>query len=260
MSTILDQIVANKMKEVKALKERHSMSSLSQSPYFSLKNKSLKAHITSSDFGIIAEIKRKSPSGGDISPHLNPLTLAKSYQSDGALGISVLTDYDYFGGSVEDILAIRDQVSIPILRKEFIIDEIQLFEAKAVGADAILLIAAILDKAHAHHLTIVAQSIGLEVLFEIHSKSELAKINEEVDLIAVNNRNLKVQETSFQHSEELAPFLPDFAPSISASGIKSLEEIEHLKQFGFAGALIGESVLRNGNLATLTGQKVGYES
>lgn len=252
MKTILDTIVENKRKEIALLKQNHSIATFADMPLFSKKSVSLKRSILSHEFGIIAEIKRKSPSGGDILPGLDPADIARSYEQDGASGISVLTDFDYFGGTITDIEHIRPQVSIPILRKEFIIDEIQLFETKAYGADAVLLIAAILEKQEAHHLTIVAQSLGLEVLFEIHAKEELEKINDEVDLVAVNNRDLRAQQTTLDHSFALAPYLPSYAPAITASGIRTTDEIAALHKAGFRGALIGESVLRDGHLASLT--------
>lgn len=251
MSNILDIIVQNKIREVEALKAAHSNAFFAEQELFKRKTISLKEAITSVDFGIIAEIKRKSPSGGSIKEELNPIELADFYQKNGASAISVLTDFDYFGGTIDDVKAIRSTTQLPILRKEFIIDEIQLFESKAAGADAILLIAAVLSKEQAHHLTIVAKNIGLEVLFEVHAVEELAKINEEVDLIAVNNRNLKIQETSLEHSYQLIPFLPKFAPLISASGITDRSQIQSLKAAGYSGGLIGESILRNSNLAEL---------
>jgi len=251
MSNILDIIVANKRLEIERLKATESNTTFAQQDGFRRETLSLKGSILNSDFGIIAEIKRKSPSGGSINDTLDPIQVAANYQENGAVSISVLTDFDYFGGTIEDIKAIRATTHIPILRKEFIVDEIQLFEAKAAGADAVLLIAAVLDKQQAHHLTIVAKSIGLEVLFEVHAIEEIAKINDEVDLIAVNNRNLKIQETSLDHSFKLAPFLPNFAPLISASGISNKHQVEELKAAGFAGGLIGESILRENHLSDL---------
>ena len=252
MQTVLDQIVAAKQQELELLQQQTSLSAFTDSPLFGRQTLSLKAFVEAQDFGIIAEIKRKSPSAGEITGEIDPVAIARSYEAQGAAGISVLTDFPYFGGSINDIQAIRPEVNIPILRKEFIIDELQLFEAKAAGADAVLLIAAILEKERALQLTIIAKSLGLEVLFEVHAISELEKINDEIDLIAVNNRNLHTQQTSLQHSFNLAPYLPSFAPAISASGIRSAEDITALKEAGFSGGLVGESILRNGHLHTLT--------
>ncbi len=252
MQTILDQIVETKRQEVAILQQNASLSVFTDSPLFGRQALSLKHFVETQNFGIIAEIKRKSPSAGEITASIDPVAIARSYEENGAAGISVLTDLPYFGGSIADIQAIRPEVNIPVLRKEFIIDELQLFEAKAAGADVILLIAAILEKERALQLTIIAKSLGLEVLFEVHAISELEKINDEVDLIAVNNRNLHTQQTSLDHSFNLAPYLPSFAPAISASGIRTAEDILALKTAGFSGGLVGESILRNGHLHTLT--------
>lgn len=252
ITTVLEEIVANKRIEIAELKKTRSIADFTASPLFSRETISLRKAIEGREFGIIAEIKRKSPSGGDIHTTLDPIEMAQSYVKDGAAAISILTDFNYFGGSIQDVTSVRPYVNVPLLRKEFIIDEIQLFEAKAHGADAILLIAAILEKDEAHHLTIVAKSLGLEVLFEVHLQEELEKINDEVDLIAVNNRDLHRQKTTLDHSFNLAPLLPTFAPLISASGIQTPDEIRAVRNAGFQGGLIGESVLRQGHLNQLT--------
>lgn len=251
MRTILDEIVANKKLEVAKLKTEKSKSDFMQSPLFKNPKRSLVESVRSVDFGIIAEIKRKSPSGGDISPELSPVEQAIYYEKSGAKAISVLTDQTYFGGSMNDLTAITNLVQLPILRKEFIIDEIQLYEAKAGGADAILLIAMILTKEEIIILTDKAHELGLEVLLEVHNNGEKTKIYEHVDLIAVNNRNLILQETSLEHSFNWATQLPENKQWISASGISSSEQINSLKDAGYSGALIGESILRNNNLEQL---------
>ena len=158
---ILDQIIVSKKKEVELLKEKFSYTDYEKSPFFSEKTRSLTAQLGANKFGIIAELKRKSPSAGYINKELDVVQQAKLYESSGAAAISCLTDYFYFGGSGEDLTAIKPATSIPILRKEFIIDEVQLFESKAIGADVILLIAEILTKEQALHLTIMAQSLGM---------------------------------------------------------------------------------------------------
>lgn len=255
MKTILDQILEQKHQEINHLKQHVSFSEFTRQPEFGRPVHSLKAQLLHQSFGIIAEIKRKSPSGGDIRPNLNPEQLASYYQQNGACGISVLTDYNYFGGTTKDLELVRRSTTLPILRKEFILDELQLFESKAIGADAVLLIASVLEKQQAHHLTIVAKSIGLEVVFEVHSARDLEKINDEVGIIAVNNRDLSAQQTSLEHSFRLSAFLPAFAPSISASGIQTSDELTLLQDAGFRGALIGEGILRNNHLNSLTFQK-----
>lgn len=249
---VLDEIITNKRNEVALLKAQRSLESFSKSQYFDWKPLSLREYVLSTGFGIIAEIKRKSPSGGNIKTDVNVAEQAQFYEQNGAAGISILTDHNYFGGSIADLTEAREVANIPLLRKEFIIDEIQLYEAKAAGADAVLLIGAVLQPEEAAHLTHVAQNLGLEVLYEVHTREEAALIPAEVDLIAVNNRDLKAQQTTLQHSFDLAPFLPKHIPLISASGIKTPEDIALVKKVGFNGALIGESILRDGHLAQLT--------
>jgi indole-3-glycerol phosphate synthase len=244
MTHILDQIVANKRKEVQQLKQTIGLSDYIQSSHFNRSVFSLKERIQN-HFGIMAEIKRKSPSAGEINSSLNILSQVESYENQGATGISVLTDYSYFGGSIQDLIQIRSKTNLPLLRKEFIIDEYQLFESKAAGADSILLIASILEKEEAHQLTIVAKSLGLEVIFEIHSFEELNKLNDEIDVLLVNNRNLKTQETNLEHSFALASYLPKDLVTISASGISNSDQLSKLENLGFHGALIGESLLKS---------------
>jgi len=249
---ILEQIVANKRREIDVLQQQFSIDYFRESENFERESLSLSDFVAGKDFGIIAEIKRKSPSGGDIKTELNVIDEAIFYQENGAVGISILTDANYFGGSINDVIAARNIVTIPILRKEFIIDEIQLYEAKAAGADAVLLIGAILNKDEAAFLTLTAHTLGLEVLFEVHTQGELDIIPMHADLVAINNRDLKAQQTTLQHSYDLIGLLPKHIPAISASGIKSREDIISLKKAGFSGALVGESILRDGHLAELT--------
>lgn len=243
MTHILNEIVANKRSEIQQLKHRIGLSDYIKSPNFRRSVFSLKERIQH-QFGIIAEIKRKSPSAGEINPNLNILSQVEFYEGLGAAGISILTDHSYFGGSIEDLEQIRAKTNLPLLRKEFIVDEYQLFESKAAGADSILLIASILEKEEAHHLTIVAKSLGLEVIFEIHSFEELDKLNDEIDILMINNRNLKTQETTLDHSFQLASYLPKNTVNISASGISNPNQLRKLENSGFKGALIGESLLK----------------
>lgn len=252
MKQLLLEIIRHKRAEIAHLKAHKRFSDFTDSPLFHRPTLSLAQSISNKEFGIIAEFKRKSPSAGLIAPDIQPAEQALNYQQQGAAGISVLTDNHFFSGSTADLITIRNTVQLPILQKEFILDEIQLFEAKAAGADAVLLIASILEKTLAHQLTIVAKSLGLEVLFELHTHTELQQLNDEVDLIAVNNRNLDAQQTSLQHSFDLIPYIPRTVPIISASGIQQRHETDALKAAGFAGALVGESALKNNHLHTLT--------
>lgn len=244
MKTILDTIVANKQKEVALLKQTKSYRYFENAPLFARETISLKSSIRDQEFGIIAEIKRKSPSSGIINSNIDIEAQGMLYQNNGVAGISCLTDQLFFGGTIADVKTLRKTVHIPILRKEFIIDEIQLFEAKAAGADAILLISEILDSQKALHLTIMAQQLGLEVIMECHDKHHLDLINDQVDIIGINNRNLHLQKTDLITSFDLYPFLPKGKVLISESGIKTQSEILELKKTGYHGALIGESILK----------------
>jgi len=247
MKNILQEILDKKVIEVELLKKTTSLSDLQKRELFSRPTRSLKHSILKKEFGIIAEIKRRSPSAGLIQPELNVLQLAQSYEQAGAAAISCLTDNPFFGGSVSDLESVAKNSKLPALRKEFIIDELQIFQSKAYGADAILLICEILTREQILHFTIIAQSLGMEVLLELHDSSELSKINDLVDIIGVNNRDLKAQRTSVSRSLELLPFLPKNKVLISESGIKKAEELELLHRNGFKGALIGESILKSTN-------------
>lgn len=194
--------------------------------------------------GIIAEFKRKSPSKGIINKSASVEEVAKGYAQHGASAISVLTDNYFFGGSVDDLQKAREFVSLPILRKEFIIDEYQLYEAKAIGADAILLIAAILNPEELRKLAEKSHALGLEVLIEIHNEEELSHLNEYIDIVGVNNRDLNTFEVDLEHSVELGMKIPREYMKISESGIASIEDIEYLKQCDYEGFLIGENFMK----------------
>ncbi|MDF7820762.1 indole-3-glycerol phosphate synthase TrpC [Runella sp. MFBS21] len=243
---ILDKIIAHKRTEVEAAKAKVSLEQLEQAPLFtrqtiSLKN-ALKAEGAS---GIISEFKRKSPSKGIINDRLLPEIVTKGYVEAGANGLSVLTDTAFFGGTFDDFAKARAaNPYTPMLRKDFMIDEYQLWEAKAIGADVILLIAANLTPAEVRHLGQKAQSLGLEVLLEVHNQEELEQsICEFVDMVGVNNRNLKTFVTSIETSLELAQLIPNDFVKISESGLKNAETIQKLRAAGYQGFLIGESFM-----------------
>ncbi len=243
--TILDQIIASKKREVALKKAVISISQLESTDLFNSKTKSLSKSIINSPFGIIAEHKRRSPSKATINNDLSVEYVVKGYAGAGASGISVLTDMHYFGGSLEDLQLAKASVNTPLLRKEFIIDEYQILEAKSNGADAILLIASVLSKAEIKSLSEFAQSIALEVLLEVHNQTELEKsIMPSLDIIGVNNRNLKTFEVSLANSVELINQIPDDFVKISESGLTSTEDIKMLKSIGFQGFLIGENFMK----------------
>lgn len=249
MKTILDTIVEQKQVEIKLLKQKFTLADFEQFPNFNRTCLSLSKSIQSKGFGILAEFKRKSPSAGELLPHGDCTKIGKQYEKAGAAGISCLTDNLFFGGTLVDLEQLRSTTTLPLLRKEFIIDELQIFEAKAFGADAILLIAELLSKEELLQFTIIAQSLGLEVLTELHHREELAKLNALSDMIGVNNRDLRLQKTDLSTSFELYPYLPKEKVLLSESGIRTQAEMEQLRITGYHGALIGESILRQENPA-----------
>ncbi len=245
---ILDQIIASKKRELALKKRVISINQLENSGLFNAKTYSLSKSILNSPFGIIAEHKRRSPSRATINHSLSVEEVVKGYENAGASGISVLTNSQYFGGSLEDLLLAKASVNTPLLRKEFIIDEYQILEAKANGADAILLIAAVLTKAEIKSLSEFAHSIALEVLLEVHNQEELEKsIMPSLDIIGVNNRNLKTFEVSLQYSIDLVTQIPNDFVKISESGLSQSEDVKLLKSHGFQGFLIGENFMKTDN-------------
>jgi len=245
--TILDKILEQKILEVAQRKQQKSVAMLEEEPFFSRKCISLKTNLLNSTSGILSEFKRKSPSKGWIHPNADVLEITKGYSEAGASGISILTDFPFFGGSPADLISARSYLNCPILRKDFVIDEYQLFEAKAMGADVILLIAAALTPVKTKILAKQAQSLGLEVLLEVHNREELKNINEYVDMLGVNNRNLKTFEVSTDISKELAKFIPEEFVKLSESGISSVETVRELREYGYNGFLMGENFMKEKN-------------
>lgn len=245
---ILSKIVADKRKEVDLKKSIIPVSQLERSVLFSRKSNSLAKALRNSGTGIIAEYKRRSPSKATINQNANVGLVAKGYQNAGVCGMSVLTDIKYFGGSLEDLLLARASVQMPLLRKEFIVDEYQLIEAKANGADAILLIAAVLTAQEIKSFSELAKSLELDVLLEIHNEAELHKsIMPSLDMLGVNNRNLKTFEVSLETSKILSQMIPDDFVKVSESGISTVEAIKELKAYGYQGFLIGENFMKTEN-------------
>ena len=242
---ILDRIIIDKIKEVELRKKAFPRTYWEQSPLFERDGFSLSQRLQSSQTGIIAEHKRRSPSRGNINSSLSVHQVAQGYEKAGVCGMSVLTDQKYFGGSLEDLTAARAVCQLPLLRKEFIIDPYQLFEAKAHGADLILLIAAVLDREQIKQLSETAQILGLEVLLEVHTQSELQKaLMPTLNILGVNNRNLKTFEVSLDTSKALAEHIPDDFVKVSESGISSTAAIKALQPYGYRGFLIGENFMK----------------
>ena len=245
---ILDKITHDKRLEVKLRKSLIPVSQLEQSVLFTKDTLSLADKLRKSKSGIIAEHKRRSPSKAVINNNLNVQDVAAGYEAAGVCGMSVLTDGKYFGGSLEDLLTARASCYLPLLRKEFIIDEYQIIEAKAYGADVILLIAAILSRAEIKAFSEFAKSLNLDVLVEVHNEEELEKsIMPSLDMLGVNNRNLKTFEVSLETSKILSTLIPNDFIKVSESGISSIEAIEELHPYGYQGFLIGENFMKTNN-------------
>ena len=256
MSTnILEKIVASKLVEVAERKKQITIAALEAMPLFAKKAYSLKSNLFdaknsngSNKNGIIAEFKRQSPSKGIINALADVRAVTETYTQFGAAGVSVLTDGPYFGGSLAD-LSVAVQNTIPVLRKEFIIDEFQIIEAKAYGASVILLIASCLTPIETKQLATTAKALGMEVLLELHDASELEFICDEIDLVGINNRSLKSFEVNIEHSLNLKNLLPKGKLSIAESGIYDLDTFKLLKQEGFDGFLMGEFFMKQENPA-----------
>ena len=245
---ILDKIVADKYKEVALRKQLIPVKQLENSVLFERRCTSLAAALSKSNSGIIAEHKRRSPSKSTINNGLNVQDVAIGYQNAGACGMSVLTDGKYFGGSLDDLILARAATSFPLLRKEFIIDTYQILEAKACGADVILLIAAVLSQQEIKNLSEFAKSLGMDVLLEVHDLDELQKsIMPSLDMLGVNNRNLKTFEVSLDISKTLSTSIPDDFIKVSESGISSVTAIKELMPYGYKGFLIGENFMKTDN-------------
>ncbi|MFY9242913.1 MAG: indole-3-glycerol phosphate synthase TrpC [Polaribacter sp.] len=248
--TILDKIIAFKKKEVAKLKAEVPVKKLVESPAFkrtpfSLKKSLLEVRST----GIIAEFKRQSPSKGIINDKVTIAEVTNGYLDANVAAQSILTDTSFFGGTMADLMQARviNQYK-PILRKDFVVDGFQIVEAKAIGADVILLIASCLTSLELKNYGNLAKDLGLEVLYEVHTKEDLDKINDlDNKIIGINNRNLKTFEVDLEHSIKLANQIPDTCVKISESGISDPKIITGLKEFGFHGFLIGESFMKEEN-------------
>lgn len=243
---ILDKIIDRKKQEIADSKSKISVEELKNSEFFGRKTVSLKETLQSKS-GIIAEFKRKSPSKGIINNKVSALEVVSEYEKLGASAVSILTDKDFFGGSFEDILSVRKEIKIPILRKDFMIDEYQFYEAKSIGADVILLIAACLTPTQVLEFTQLSHELDLEVLLEIHAEEELKHLNKEIDFVGINNRNLKDFKVDLQHSVNLKNQLPKDILSVAESGIYNEADFKFLKDKGFDGFLMGEYFMKNEN-------------
>jgi indole-3-glycerol phosphate synthase len=247
---ILDKIVAKKREEVAAAKEQFSIKQLEQSNFFNRNTVSVSKNILQpNSAGIIAEFKKKSPSKGIINDTANVVEVVKGYANAGVSASSILTDTDFFGGSKHDLMLARNEVDIPLLRKDFMIDEYQLMEAKNWGADIVLLIAAILTPQQVKKFTDIAQNLGLEVLLELHGETELNHVYHKVNMVGINNRNLKNFEVDIEQSVRMAAKLGKDFIKVAESGISDIETLKHFKTNGFEAFLIGENFMKTDNPA-----------
>ena len=252
MKDILQEIITHKRTEVEAQKKLIPLHELEKhfSEAMRRPTLSMRAALAASPTGIIAEFKRRSPSKGWIFPDADVSKVVPAYEQAGASACSILTDTTFFGGSLDDLRTARQLVSLPLLRKEFIIDPYQLVEARVAGADAVLLIAAVLTPEMCYNLAQEAYGMQLEVLLEVHSESELGHLNQYISMLGVNNRNLGTFETSLDHSYRIAWKLESLNFStllVSESGISEPSTVNELREKGFRGFLIGETFMRGGN-------------
>ena len=244
---ILEDIIRHKRKELKALKTSRpleglkkelSRSKISRGPF-------LKALRKKNGMAVIAEIKRRSPSKGALCWNFEPVRIARSCQKGGAAALSVLTDRKFFGGSPEILTRVKKSVRIPVLRKDFIVDEYQLFESKKMGADAVLFIVRCLSLDELKNFYALAQKIGLEVLFEVHDEVDLKKISPlKPRLVGVNNRDLSSFKVDLNTTRRLARRVPGGALLVSESGIFEAKQLSQLKKWGVKAALVGESLMK----------------
>lgn len=261
MTTILDKIVARKRQEIAearlAVPERELERTLDQAPPVREFRAALQA---GPDIQIIAEVKKASPSAGVIRADFDPVAIAQKYQQHGAACISVLTDQPFFQGSLADLRQVRQSVSTPILRKDFILDRYQILEARRAGADAVLLIAEILDDAQLHQLQREAADLGMQCLVELYDPINLPRVVDSgARLIGINNRDLRTFDTRLEHTLELGGRLPTGVCLVSESGIRTRADIERLKTGGVKAVLIGETLMRSADIGAKLAELLGKD-
>ncbi len=255
---ILEDIVSKKRIEVQHQKEAITIDQLLSNERLQRKGISMRDALLSSPSGIIAEFKRRSPSKGWIKEGGIAPKITLGYEQSGASATSILTDRPFFGGGIEDLCQARPQLHIPILRKEFIIDEYQIYQSKVIGADAILLIASILDLESCKRFTQLAHELGLEVLLELHGEEELDHIACEADMVGINNRNLTTFVTDASHSIQMIERLPAGGTYISESGLSDTATVRQLRNAGFKGFLMGENFMKTPDPALSLAQFIDH--
>jgi len=244
---ILDEIVEKKKSYLHKRKKEIELAQMKESEHYNRQTYSVESVLKSRKASIISEFKRKSPSKADINTLAKVDEIVGAYQKGGASAISVLTDSQHFGGSNEDLKKARAHVDLPLLRKDFIVDEYQIYEAKSIGADLILLIAYCLSESQAQEYTELAQSLGLEILFEIHGVDELSKMPNDINILGVNNRNLTTFKVDYKYAIEVYKDLPIEKVKISESGILSEQSYVESIDAGYKACLIGEFLMKENN-------------
>jgi indole-3-glycerol phosphate synthase len=247
IATILDKIIADKRYEVEqkkrslpvsALKERHRQ-----------KATNFASALRGDNIRLIAEVKKASPSRGILCPDFDPVALAKTYAQGGATAISVLTEVNHFQGSIEHLTAIRQEVSIPLLRKDFIFDRYQVYESAHCGADALLLIAAILSREQLEEMLALSHSLGLSCLVEVHNENELEKaLLAGAEIIGINNRDLNTFTVDINTTRRLRPLIPEERIVVSESGINNRDDVIKIKEWGVNAVLVGEALVTASNI------------
>lgn len=242
---ILDDIVRDKRADLADTKKRVSVDALRQRPLFSEPRRGFGRAIAAGGRAIVAEVKKASPSKGVIRPDFDPIAIARSYAAFGARAISVLTEEHYFQGHLDYMVQIRGSVDVPLLRKDFMVDAYQLYEARACGADAVLLIVAILSDVQLRELLFLAEELNLSALVEVHTEDELERaVQTGASIVGINNRDLRTFRTSLETTEQLVPLVPPTAQVIAESGIDGIADIERLEKIGVQAFLIGETLMR----------------
>ena len=255
---MLDKIIAQKRQEIEQRKKSVTLTYLQERIARQKPSLDIALNLKGNHIRLIAEVKQASPSRGMLIPNLNPVELAQTYAEGGAAAISVLTEDNYFMGSIEHLAAIREVVGLPLLRKDFIFDPYQVYESRAYGADALLLIVAVLNQEQLKELVSLSHSLGLRCLVEVHNKGEVERaILSEAEIIGINNRDLDTFSIDINMTRRLRPLIPQERIVVSESGIKNKRDIEKLEKWGVDAVLVGEALVTAGDIPTKMKELIG---
>jgi indole-3-glycerol phosphate synthase len=255
---MLDKIIAQKRQEIEQRKKIVTLTYLQERIARQKPSLDIALNLKGNHIRLIAEVKQASPSRGMLIPNLNPVELAQTYAEGGAAAISVLTEENYFMGSIEHLAAIREVVGLPLLRKDFIFDPYQVYESRAYGADALLLIVAVLNQEQLKELVSLSHSLGLRCLVEVHNKGEVERaILSEAEIIGINNRDLDTFSIDINMTRRLRPLIPQERIVVSESGIKNKRDIEKLGKWGVDAVLVGEALVTAGDIPTKMKELIG---